>query len=104
MKNLVQYQLTEKERITYINGDKDSADLFSLLADGNDTGEIDGIDNALDLIGLSGKRGDSLYAAIEYISKNSKQPRNSTDAYQPWLAYLKKRVPPSWNLEKVSND
>jgi hypothetical protein len=60
--------INEKERLAYISGDTNNAELFAYVAE-SIVNEEDGIDNALDLIGLYDVRGDHLYVAIENISK-----------------------------------
>ena len=60
----------EQERIAYNSGNTELSTLLDYAANisNSHTNEIDDIDNALDLLGLSGKRGDVLYGAVENIS------------------------------------
>lgn len=70
MFNLHQETLLEQERIAYYSGNKDLAELLDYVSmtENKKNNDLDSIDNSLDLLGLSGKRGDILYGAIENVS------------------------------------
>ena len=71
MINFTPESLLEQERIAYHDGNVELAELLDCVATtmSISNNEPDSIDNALDLLGLSGKRGYTLYSATENISK-----------------------------------
>ena len=69
--NLAQLTPSEFERAAYMRGD---ALACKLLGDAFDNGAQtieDGVDDALDLVGCAGKRGQDLYAALHDIGQQT---------------------------------
>jgi hypothetical protein len=69
--NLSNLQPAEIERIAYANGDTLAAQGWGAFAEVS--GDVEAlendIDNALDLVGCAGKRGEDLYAALHDIGQ-----------------------------------
>ena len=60
---------SELERAAYMTGNIAVASVYDQLDIFEDDDTIDQIDNALDMLGLSGLRGDRLLSALEHIGR-----------------------------------
>lgn len=86
--NLSQLSPSEFERTAYMRGDTLACKLLGDAFDDGAQALEDEIDNALDLVGCSGKRGNDLYAALHDIGQQTNTIEVMDSALQTIAAAL----------------